>query len=137
MNEKGGTDMTITGKSVIGFFLILFGISLFFGGGQIGGLIAGAIGAVLLCYGIKKWKEGRQIASVLLVIIGIMFLGGALPFLIGIALAAVMIYFGWTMIKQGGKKEENVYSPESSEPSTARYDTGFDAEWEDFLKKNK
>ncbi|MDI3410882.1 hypothetical protein QKW52_13790 [Bacillus sonorensis] len=42
----------------------------------------------------------------LLVIIGIMFLGGALPFLIGIALAAVMIYFGWTMIKQGGKKKK-------------------------------
>ncbi|KAA6450610.1 protein liaI [Bacillus swezeyi] len=129
--------MNINGKSVIGFFLILFGISLFFGGGHFGGLITGAIGAVLIYYGIKKWKEGRQFAAVILAIIGIMFLGGSLPFLIGIALAAAMVYFGWKMMKQDGKQEENIYYSENTEPSAASYDTGFDAEWEDFLKKNK
>ncbi|KMM56225.1 protein liaI [Bacillus glycinifermentans] len=128
--------MNITGKSVIGFLLILFGISLFFGGGQIGGLIAGAIGAVLLFYGIKKWNDGR-FASVILLIIGFMFLGGALPFLIGVAVSAALIYFGWSMMKQGGKKEENGFYSESSKPSAASYDTAFDAEWEDFLKKKQ
>ncbi|MED2941630.1 protein liaI [Bacillus swezeyi] len=129
--------MKINGKSVIGFFLILFGISLFFGGGHFGGLITGAIGAVLIYYGIKKWKEGRQFAAVILTIIGIMFLGGSLPFLIGIALAAAMVYFGWKMMKQDGKQGESIYYSEKNEPSAASYDTGFDAEWEDFLKKNK
>ncbi|MBU8785509.1 MULTISPECIES: protein liaI [Bacillus] len=129
--------MNVTGKSVIGFLLILFGISLFFGGGQIGGLIAGAIGAVLLFYGIKKWNDDSRFASIILLIIGFMFLGGALPFLIGVAVSAALIYFGWSMMKQGGKKEESGFYSENSKPSAASYDTGFDAEWEDFLKKKQ
>ncbi|WP_077735549.1 MnhB domain-containing protein [Bacillus sonorensis] len=129
--------MNINGKSIIGFFLILFGISLFFGGGHIGGLITGVIGVLLIYLGLKKWKEDRRFAAVILAIIGIMFLGGSLPFLIGIALAAAMVYFGWNMMKQSGKQEESIYYGENTEPSTASYDTSFDAEWEDFLKKNK
>lgn len=136
MNEKGGANMNINGKSIIGFFLILFGVSLFFGGGHFGGLFTGAIGALLLFYSAKKWKEGRQFAAVLAAIFGIMFLGGSLPFLIGIAVAAAMVYFGWKMMKQDDKQDDILYS-EKTEPSAASYDTGFDAEWEEFLKKNK
>lgn len=50
--------MNINGKSIIGFFLILFGVSLFFGGGHFGGLVTGAIGALLLFYSREK-MEGR------------------------------------------------------------------------------
>ncbi|NPC94135.1 protein liaI [Bacillus sp. WMMC1349] len=129
--------MKITGKSVIGFFLILFGISLFFGGGIFGGLFAGAIGALFVYYAIKKWRKGHQFAAVVLGIIGIMFLGGSLPFLIGMALAVALIYFGWNLIKENSDPEENLFFSGKVEPSAASYDTSFDSEWEDFLKKKQ
>lgn len=126
--------MNISGKSIIGIVLILFGLSLFFGGGSFGGLIAIAVSAGLLYYGAKRWSRGHKISGIILILFGICFVTGSLPFILGLALAAGLIYFGWKMLKDESKEADPIIHTHNE---NTVYQSSFDSEWEDFLKKNK
>ncbi|MCG8397136.1 protein liaI [Bacillus atrophaeus] len=125
--------MNINVKTAGGFLLIVFGISVFFGGGNFAFIIPLAIGSLLLYAGIKRFAKGKTVTGIIFGGIGAMMLVSALPFLVGIALAAVMVYFGWKMMKNGS--DESRTASFDPEPASAAYETNFDAEWEEFLKK--
>lgn len=122
--------MKITFKSVAGFILIMFGISLFFGGGPFVGLIPAALGALFTYIGIKNYASGNKVIGILTGLIGVCMLGAALPFLFGMLIAAVLIYFGWKMVKS---TPDQCHA--QTEPASFHHETNFDAEWEEFLKK--
>lgn len=126
--------MKMNGKTIIGIILILFGLSLFFGGGSFGGLISIAISAALLYYGAKRWSGGHKISGIILILFGICFLTGSLPFILGLALAAGLIYFGWKMIKDEPNDSDPIIHTHKEDPA---YTSSFDSEWEEFLEKNK
>ncbi|HEX7064029.1 MAG TPA: protein liaI [Bacillales bacterium] len=135
--------MRMTGKFIAGVALVLLGGWLFLGmfGIHLGGLITFFIGAVLICFGIKKLKQDHKVLGVISLIFGFMFLGGSLPFLISLAVAAVCIYFGWKLIKQEGRHSEPAaaFSGETEfvDDRNLKVEDSFDREWEDFLRKNR
>ncbi|WP_113387353.1 hypothetical protein [Bacillus pumilus] len=129
--------MKITSKTIIGSILMFVGLSIFFGG-SLGGLIPILIGAWLIYVGVKKYEQGSKTFGVILAVIGVMIVVQALPFILGIALAGWLLYFGWTMIN--GKQAKESSSRSYMEPNTSPkmeepMHTSFDKEWEDFLKK--
>ncbi|MCY1117937.1 hypothetical protein OWO30_06265 [Bacillus safensis] len=129
--------MKITSKTIIGSILLFVGLSIFFGG-SLGGLIPTLIGAWLIYVGVKKYEKGSKPLGVILAVIGVLIVVQFLPFILGIAFAGVLLYFGWSMINGGSTKESS--SRTYMEPNTAPnmeepIHTSFDQEWEDFLKK--
>ncbi|HEU5138665.1 MAG TPA: protein liaI [Bacillales bacterium] len=134
--------MNITGKFIGGIALVLLGGWLLLGmfGVHLGGLIALLFGIVLICFGVKKLKQDHKVLGVISLIFGFMFLGGSLPFLISLALAAVCIYFGWKLIKQERHQSEPAaaYSGDTEfmDYRNVKVEDSFDREWEDFLRKN-
>ncbi|MCC9088575.1 MULTISPECIES: hypothetical protein [Bacillus] len=129
--------MKITSKTIIGSILMFVGLSIFFGG-SLGGLIPTLIGAWLIYVGVKKYDKGSKTAGVILAVIGVLLVVQSLPFLLGIAFAGALLYFGWTMVNGESAKESSGRSygepgaaPNMEEP----IHTSFDQEWEDFLKK--
>ncbi|GLF88805.1 hypothetical protein Saga11_00640 [Bacillus safensis] len=129
--------MKITSKTIIGSILMFVGLSIFFGG-SLGGLIPTLIGAWLVYVGVKKYEKGSKTLGVILAVIGVLLVVQSLPFLLGIAFAGVLLYFGWAMINGESTKESS--SRTYTEPNTASnmeepIHTSFDQEWEDFLKK--
>ncbi|AZV50127.1 protein liaI [Bacillus halotolerans] len=125
--------MKINKKTIGGFLLIVFGISVFFGGGSFGFMIPLAIGGLLTYAGIKRFAAGKTITGIILGGIGAMMLICSLPFLVGIALAAAMVYYGWKLMKNGSAESD--VSGFDPEPASAGYQSHFDDEWENFLKK--
>ncbi|TQR25080.1 hypothetical protein [Bacillus safensis] len=129
--------MKITSKTIIGSILLFVGLSIFFGG-SLGGLIPTLIGAWLIYVGVKKYEKGSKTLGVILAVIGVLIVVQFLPFILGIAFAGVLLYFGWSMIN--GKSTKESSSRTYMEPNTAPnmeepIHTSFDQEWEDFLKK--
>lgn len=129
--------MKITSKTIIGSILLFVGLSIFFGG-SLGGLIPTLIGAWLIYVGVKKYEKGSKPLGVILAVIGVLIVVQFLPFILGIAFAGVLLYFGWSMIN--GKSPKESSSRTYMEPNTAPnmeepIQTSFDQEWEDFLKK--
>lgn len=129
--------MKITSKTIIGSILLFVGLSIFFGG-SFGGLIPVFIGAGLIYVGVKKYEKGSKTLGVILAVIGVLIVVQFLPFILGIAFAGVLLYFGWSMIN--GESTEKSSSRAYMEPNTAPnteepIHTSFDQEWEDFLKK--
>ncbi|ANB84999.1 protein liaI [Bacillus velezensis] len=125
--------MNINGKTAGGFLLIVFGLSVFFGGGHFAFIIPLAIGGLMLYWGIKRFSKGRAVSGIIAGVIGAMILVGSLPFIVAIGLAGAMVYFGWKMMKQGSSDTASrQYEPEAASPG---YQSGFDSEWEEFLKK--
>ncbi|WP_413286545.1 cell envelope stress-induced membrane anchor protein LiaI [Bacillus mojavensis] len=125
--------MMINKKTIGGFLLIVFGISVFFGGGSFGFIIPLAIGGLLTYAGIKRFAAGKTITGIILGGFGAMMLICSLPFLVGIALAAAMVYYGWKLMKNGSAESD--MSSFDPEPASAGYQSHFDDEWENFLKK--
>ncbi|MEC1614464.1 protein liaI [Bacillus mojavensis] len=125
--------MKINKKTIGGFLLIVFGISVFFGGGSFGFAIPLAIGGLLTYAGIKRFAAGKAITGIILGGIGAMMLICSLPFLVGIALAAAMVYYGWKLMKNGSAESD--MSSFDPEPASDGYQSHFDDEWENFLKK--
>ncbi|CAN2247733.1 cell envelope stress-induced membrane anchor protein LiaI [Bacillus vallismortis] len=125
--------MKINMKTIGGFLFIVFGISVFFGGGSFGFIIPLAIGALMTYAGIKRFAAGKAITGIIVGGIGAIMLICSLPFIVGLALAAAMVYYGWKLMKNGSA--DNDASSFGSEPSSAAYQSHFDAEWEEFLKK--
>ncbi|OLP65199.1 hypothetical protein BACPU_17330 [Bacillus pumilus] len=129
--------MNITGKTIIGLILMLVGISIFFGG-SLGGLIPSIIGAWLIYVGVKKYDKGSKTAGTIIAVIGVLFVVQSLPFLIGIAIAGALLYYGWKMIngESGKGTSRRSYTERETVPSMEEpIQTSFDQEWEDFLKK--
>lgn len=130
--------MKITSKTIIGSILMFIGLSIFFGG-SLGGLIPTFIGAWLIYVGVKKYDKGSKTTGVILTIIGVLLVAQSLPFLLGIAFAGVLLYFGWKMINGESAKESSgrtTYMEPNTAPNMEEpMHTTFDQEWEDFLKK--
>ncbi len=93
----------INKKTIGGFLLILivFGISVFFGGGRFGFIIPLAIGSLMTYAGMKRFAAGKTITGFFLGGIGAIMLVCSLPFVVGMALAAAMVYYGWKLMKNG------------------------------------
>ncbi|MCY8285017.1 cell envelope stress-induced membrane anchor protein LiaI [Bacillus inaquosorum] len=125
--------MKINKKTIGGFLLIVFGISVFFGGGSFGFIIPLAIGGLMTYAGIKRFAAGKTITGIILGGIGAIMLICSLPFVVGIALAAAVVYYGWKLMKNGSA--DNGVSSFDPEPASAGYQSHFDDEWEEFLKK--
>ncbi|KXZ17636.1 protein liaI [Bacillus nakamurai] len=125
--------MNINVKTAGGFLLIVFGLSVFFGGGHFAFIIPLAIGGLLLYWGIKRFSKGSAVTGMIAGLIGAMILVASLPFIVAIGLAGAMVYFGWKMMKQGSSSADaRSYEPETASPG---YQSNFDSEWEEFLKK--
>lgn len=84
--------------------------------------------------GIKRFAAGKTITGIIVGGIGAIMLICSLPFVVGIALAAAMVYYGWKLMKNGSA--DNGVSSFDPEPASAAYQSHFDDEWEEFLKKN-
>ncbi|MFJ5964599.1 hypothetical protein [Bacillus sp. NPDC093026] len=129
--------MNITGKTIIGSIFMLIGISIVFDG-SLGGLIPSAIGAWLIYVGVKKYDKASKTIGVIMAVSGILLVVHSLPFLIGIACASAMLYFGWEMLdgeSAKGPSSRSYPEPETSPQIEEPIQTSFDQEWEDFLKK--
>ncbi|MCW1835289.1 MULTISPECIES: hypothetical protein [Bacillus] len=129
--------MKITSKTIIGSILMFVGLSIFFGG-SLGGLIPTLIGAWLIYAGVKKYDKGSKTTGVILAVIGVLLVVQSLPFLLGIAFAAALLYFGWKMINGESTKQSSGSSymePNTTPNMDKPIHTSFDQEWEDFLKK--
>lgn len=129
--------MKITGKTIIGLVLMFIGLSIFFGG-SLGGLIPSIIGAWLIYLGVKKYDKNSKTTGVILAVIGALLVVKSLPFLLGVAFAVALLYFGWKMLN--GESAKGASSRPYREPKTAvnieePIQTSFDQEWENFLKK--
>lgn len=129
--------MKITGKTMIGLVLMFIGLSIFFGG-SLGGLIPSIIGAWLIYLGVKKYDKNSKTTGVILAVIGALLVVQSLPFLLGVAFAVALLYFGWKMLN--GESAKGASSRSYPEPKTAvnieePIQTSFDQEWENFLKK--
>jgi len=129
--------MKITSKTIIGSILLFVGLSIFFGG-SLGGLIPVLIGAWLIYVGVKKYEKGSKTLGIILAVIGVLIVVQFLPFLLGIAFAGVLLYFGWSMISGESTKKSSsrAYMEPNTAPNTEEpIHTSFDQEWEEFLKK--
>ncbi|MGE6630033.1 hypothetical protein [Bacillus sp. NPDC077027] len=128
--------MNMSGKAIIGLILMLLGLSIFFGG-SVGGIIPSIIGAWLIYVGVKKYDKGNKIGGVIIAIIGLMMLVHFLPLLISIVLALALFYFGWKLMNvESSRSHRRSYREAETVPhSEDKFESSFDQEWEDFLKK--
>lgn len=138
--------MNWSGKSIVGIALLIFGGLVFLGmfGIHLGGIIAFLIALGLVYYGVKKLKTsatgGQKAIGIIALVIGIMMFVGSLPLLITLLFSAMLIYFGWKMIKKdrGDMEPEPAYSSEAGHiREKVEVENNFDSEWKDFLKRNK
>lgn len=90
-------------------------------------------GALMTYAGIKRFAAGKTITGIIVGGIGAIMLICSLPFVVGIALAAAMVYYGWKLMKNGSA--DSGVSSFDPEPASAAYQSHFDDEWEEFLKK--
>ncbi|MFS0656136.1 hypothetical protein [Bacillus sp. 179-C3.3 HS] len=129
--------MNTTSKTIIGSILMLIGLSIFFGG-SFGGLIPSLIGAWLIYLGITKYDKGNKTVGVILAVIGVLLIVQAIPFLMGIAFAVALLYFGWQLLGSDTTKDAShtTYTESETVPNMEEpIRTSFDQEWEHFLKK--
>ena len=93
----------MNGKTVAGLALIV-GAVVFLFGGDLGGFFAFLLSVGLLVFGWRKWKRsessGGRAVGIGALIFGAILLLSWIPFLIGLLIAVVCIYFGWTLIRQ-------------------------------------
>jgi lia operon protein LiaI len=133
----------MNGKTVAGIALIV-GAAVFLLGGDLGGFFAFLLSVGLVVYGWRKWQKsesrGGKAVGVTAVIIGAILLLNWIPFLIGLLIAAVCIYFGWTLISQD--RDPSDVPPGSAvdaEPVDrhTRWEDDFESEWKRFLERRR
>ncbi|GAA5344125.1 lia operon protein LiaI [Planifilum fimeticola] len=133
----------MNGKTVAGLALIV-GAVVFLFGGDLGGFFAFLLSAGLLVYGWRKWKRsessGGRAVGIGALIFGAILLLSWIPFLIGLLIAVVCIYFGWTLIRQD--REPSGLEPEPGAEAEAagqrpRWEDDFESEWKRFLERQK
>jgi threonine/homoserine/homoserine lactone efflux protein len=92
----------------------------------------------LLFYGVKKWRHARtqkdqNIAYVAFGLAALCALFNA-PLLFMLLIGAALLYFGWKLIE--AKPSHSIaYRSTSSTKNT--FDNSFDADWKEFVDKNK
>lgn len=145
--------MRWNGKTLIGLTLILFGFVALFGGENLFGIGALLLALLFIVYGAKKLTGAHSGFSKALgfaaLIVGLMFLAGGLPFLIGLIIAVVCIWGGWRLMKNGGAPAHIAASvpphpgvsgkKESSgtwDSSAEKWEPPFEDEWKAFLRRN-
>jgi lia operon protein LiaI len=133
----------MNGKTLVGIALIA-GAVLFLLGGDLGGFFAFLLAIGLLVYGWKKWRNaesggGKALGMAALIFGGILLLSW-IPFLIGLLIAALCIYFGWTLIRKDQDAAELVPdSVSEAEPGDRgpQWEDDFESEWKRFLERQK
>ncbi|MGI6126492.1 MAG: hypothetical protein ACOYEF_05955 [Planifilum sp.] len=133
----------MNGKTVAGIALIA-GAVVFLLGGDLGGFFAFLLAVGLLVYGWRKWRKagaggGKAVGIAALIVGGILLLNWV-PFLIGLLIAALCIYFGWTLIRQDRDTAELVSEPEAeAEPGDQKFqwEDDFESEWKRFVERQK
>lgn len=131
----------MNGKTVAGLALIL-GAVMFLLGGDLGGFIVFLLSVGLLYYGWRKWQQsvstGGKALGIGAVIFGALLLFRWIPFLVGLLMAAVCIYFGWRLIRQD--REPSGVVPESGAEANPvdrpRWEDDFESEWKRFLERH-
>ena len=133
----------MNGKTLAGLALIVGAVVFLFGGG-LGGFVAFLLSVGLLVYGWRKWKRsessGGRAVGIVAVIFGAILLLNWIPFLVGLLIAAVCIYMGWTLIRQN--REPSGFKPEPGAEAEAadqrpRWEDDFESEWKRFLEQKK
>ena len=142
--------MSWSGKTIVGFALLAFGVCAFLGifGIHLTGLITFFLGIAVVIYGLKKLKEGRKGLGIIALIFALILLGHSLPFIIGLGFAFICIYFGWQMIKKGdtschrkpaaafgGDADIDYESKGDVKYKEVELDDRFETEWKDFMRK--
>lgn len=128
----------MTGKKVFGVILLLIGASALLGmlGIHIGGIISMAIGVILIGYGMKQWKAGKQVWATILLCIGILMLIGSLPMVFTLLLGAAFVYFGYKLITDDSGSGPEAPHTVPPHPHAGLNDP-FDEEWEKIMKHSK
>ncbi|MBA4494146.1 hypothetical protein ACFO25_10635 [Paenactinomyces guangxiensis] len=131
------------GKKLAGVLLLIVGAGIFLG--DFGGVIAFLIVAGLTYYGVKKLKasktQGQKVFAVIVLGIAALMLLHLLPLMLGILIGGACLYYGWKLFKKDGDSEG--WAMESGPAgdgamtvnSPAKVDTSFEADWQEFLKR--
>ncbi|MBO8171565.1 MAG: hypothetical protein H0Z33_06735 [Bacillaceae bacterium] len=135
--------MSWTGKTLIGLVMLIIGAAVFLNavGIHAGNLIGLLIAIALIFYGFKLFKHSesslKRGLGVVLLVFGALSLAGAAHLFFGILLAAVIIYFGWNMLKQE-KADSTAYSTltpaEKLDMTISRMEDSFEREWNRLMK---
>ncbi|HET7627526.1 MAG TPA: hypothetical protein VFK44_03960 [Bacillales bacterium] len=132
----------MNGKTLAGIVLVAIGGMMLLGmlGIHVGGLFHFIIAGILIYFGIKKLKEHHQVSGIILLVIGILFLAGAIPFLFGTLIAVVCIFFGWRLMKRNsfhGEPAHAYCSPRYTheKANDIDFDSDFDKEWNDIMNR--
>ncbi|MBH8597957.1 MULTISPECIES: hypothetical protein [unclassified Thermoactinomyces] len=131
------------GKKLAGFLLLLVGVAMFLG--NLGSLIGFLIAAVLFWYGVKKLKtaetKGSKIFAFMVLGLSLLVLFGMLPGVIPLIFGGICFYFGFKLMKTevaGLAWETGVAVrgiPKGKRTSMA--DHSFEADWQEFVKRQK
>jgi hypothetical protein len=104
-----------------------------------GGLVSFLLSLMFFYFGAKRYKRGKKVSGVILFLLGLMFAGGWLPALIGLA---VTVIFGLAILGGGAyivlklfNKLKEDHEPVISAVPPVKIDSSFDDEWNAFLKK--
>ncbi|WP_054949074.1 hypothetical protein [Numidum massiliense] len=98
-----------SGSYAFGVILVILGAMMLLGqfGIGIGSLLMFAIALFLI---VKGWGMlnssgggARRMLGIFLIVFGVLWMTGLLPFLFGLAIAVLLIYYGWGKIKGSAK----------------------------------
>ncbi|UOE95506.1 hypothetical protein [Alkalihalobacillus sp. LMS39] len=137
--------MNWTGKVVFGAILIVIGANLFLStlGIHLGGVIGLLIAGLFILWGFSKRKHaktnGSKIMGTIILIFGILLLIGKAHMIGGILIAAVIIYFGYSLVREDkGIQNQKIAKEEVMEPSfeSMATDDAFEHEWKKFIEKH-
>lgn len=74
--------------------------------------------------------------GVIALIIGLLMFVGLLPLLVSFAVSAVLVYFGWKLIKSDPEPAPALTDEAGHTYKDVNLESNFDKEWKDFLKRH-
>lgn len=105
-----------SGSYALGIVLVIIGALMLLGqlGVNVGWIVALVIAGFLIFKGWSMYKHGESSGKrgfgIFLMVIGLLWMTGLLHVLLGLAIAAAIIYFGWKMLK------DRRYTPMAADP---------------------
>lgn len=138
--------MSWTAKTVFGLILLLIGANILLKmlGIHLGGLLGIIISVLIMGYGYSKMKSAEKPSSkyfgIAIVVFGGLLLLGQAHMFVGLLVAAMIIYFGYNLVKGDGEKEKKdeplMEMNNAGSSQSFNIKDSFDEEWKNFLKKN-
>ncbi|MGO4887328.1 LiaF transmembrane domain-containing protein [Anaerobacillus sp. MEB173] len=134
--------MNWSAKTVFGMILLLIGVSIVLQliGISIGYLLRMIIPILLIIYGYKKWNlaetKFQKFFGMIVLLFGVLLLLGAAHLFIGLIVAGLIMYFGYSIMK--GKQDDSVVKNDPIEVKGQRESKDlFDEEWDRFMNEYK